>query len=189
MQVLSSFKSKPWKLWSGYSALLGRNLPTTGIQFPLFEYIRSRMIGWRRRRKAELGIQRVGVGEVLIERAGLTGLSAGIAGIVSSLATTPIDVVKTRMMLSASETVSATRTDDESKRGPRRKGTVQFGKDIFHAEGVRGLFKGGAIRAGWTAVSVGLYLGLYEGGRLFLENRRMEESGREKRGREGDELI
>ncbi|KAJ6151148.1 hypothetical protein N7470_007742 [Penicillium chermesinum] len=102
VQVLSQFKSQPWRLWSGYSALLGRNLPTTGIQFPLFEYVRARMVEWRRRRREERGIRWTGQREVLVERAGLTGLSAGMAGAVAASVTTPIDVVKTRMMLSAS---------------------------------------------------------------------------------------
>lgn len=182
-QVLSRFKGKPWKLWSGYSALLGRNLPTTGIQFPLFEFVRSQMVEWRRRRRETKGVKRTGQREVLIERAGLTGLSAGMAGIVSSFVTTPIDVVKTRMMLSATDGSSGA----VSASG-RKKGTVEFGKEIFRTDGVRGLFKGGGIRAGWTAVALSLYLGIYEGGRLFLENQRMEREGHTER-QENDQAV
>jgi hypothetical protein len=44
----------------------------------------------------------------------------------------------------------------------------------------RGLFKGGLIRAGWTAIALGLYLSLYEGGRFYLENRRTSKLSIEK---------
>lgn len=52
------------------------------------------------------------------------------------------------------------------------KGALAVGREIFGKEGVRGLFKGGAIRSGWTAVAVSLYLSIYESGRFFLEERR-----------------
>jgi hypothetical protein len=77
-------------------------------------------------------------------------------------------------MLSASE--------DRSKDGKHavgksvsagaKKGTIEVWREIVQKEGMRGLFKGGAIRAGWTAISMSLYLSLYEGGRFYLENRR-----------------
>jgi hypothetical protein len=102
----------------------------------------------------------------LVERAGLTGVSAAMSGTVAAVVTTPIDVVKTRVMLSAD--------GNESKSA---KGPVATGRDIWRHEGMRGLFKGGFIRAGWTAVALGLYLSLYEGGRVYLENRRKEIDG------------
>lgn len=170
-QVLWKFKGRPWKLWSGYTALVGRNLPMTGLQFPLFEYLRSRILDWRRGRRdvKEKGSE---VKEQLIERAGVTGVSAGLAGTVASLVTTPIDVVKTRVMLSAGSESSQGRAG-----GKVKKGALAIGREIFVKEGVRGLFKGGAIRAGWTAIAVSLYLSMYEGGRFFLENRRKQIEG------------
>ncbi|KAJ5489341.1 hypothetical protein N7539_004231 [Penicillium diatomitis] len=179
-QVLARFKGHPWKLWNGYFALLGRNLPSTAIQFPLFEYIRSRVVEkYRRRKAAGLSLDNSDrasrTKETLIERAGLTGFSASISGSVAAIITTPIDVIKTRVMLSASEAApEESRVAEKQKevRGSKQKGTWAVGKQIFRDEGVRGLFRGGAIRSVWTAVSLSLYLGLYEGGRLYLENRR-----------------
>lgn len=133
----------------------------TGLQFPLFEYLRERILKWRRERRGEsMG----GTREVLVERAGVTGVSAGLSGTVASFVTTPIDVVKTRVMLSAGEG----HMDGKGK----GKGALAVGREIFGKEGVRGLFKGGAIRSGWTAVAVSLYLSIYESGRFFLEERR-----------------
>ncbi|KAJ5766987.1 uncharacterized protein N7511_004603 [Penicillium nucicola] len=182
-QVLSKFKHQPWRLWSGYTALVGRNLPTTAIQFPMFEFVRSRLIDRRRRRKAE--VARLGNGrgafeseqsDQLIERAGLTGLAAAISGTIASTVTTPIDVIKTRVMLSAGEGRSGELEGSLNGR-KARKGPFGVGRDILRNEGVQGLFKGGLIRAGWSAVALGLYLGLYEGGRFWLEKRRMERDG------------
>ena len=202
-QVASRFKHRPWRLWSGYTALVGRNLPFTGLQFPLFEYVRTHMIRWRRQRNAAHDTKsssvargsgkskpRSEIKEQLVERAGLTGVSAAMAGMVSSFVTTPIDVVKTRVMLSASENDGAARDGGRSRgregRGVRTKGMLAVGREICQNEGIRGLFKGGAIRAGWTALSFSLYLSLYEGGRLFLENRRERLEGVERGQREGD---
>lgn len=179
-QVLSKFKKHPWRLWSGYTALVGRNLPFTGLQFPLFEYVRSRVLDWWRRRKEATGggggrARYSAQTEQLIERAGLTGLSASMSGTVASFVTTPIDVVKTRVMLSATENTGGGAEGDGTKK--TTKGTFVVGRKIFFEEGVRELFKGGAIRAVWTAVGLSLYLSMYEGGRVYLENRRKRLEG------------
>ncbi|OKP12142.1 hypothetical protein PENSUB_2302 [Penicillium subrubescens] len=194
-QVFARFKGHPWRLWNGYFALLGRNLPFTGIQFPMFEYIRSHVIERYRRRKAvkagagaSASASASGAGgnkdasgqrDQLIERAGLTGLSASVSGSIASVITTPIDVIKTRVMLSASDNTGAESVRRAVK--DSRKGTWAVGKQIVRDEGVRGLFRGGMIRGVWTAVSLSLYLGLYEGGRFYLENRRRSlEEGAER---------
>lgn len=110
-----------------------------------------------------------------VQRALITGVSAAIAGTVSSVVTTPVDVVKTRMMLGAGGSTSRDTGGSGDKRGERRRwGAWEVGKRVYREEGVRGLFKGGAIRSVWTAVSFGVYLCVYEGGRGFLENRRRE---------------
>ena len=54
-----------------------------------------------------------------------------------------------------------------------RAGGLAVGQEILRTEGVRGLFRGGALRSLWTALGSGLYLGVYESGRTYLEGRRM----------------
>ncbi|CAI7634795.1 unnamed protein product [Penicillium bialowiezense] len=176
--VLSRFRHRPWRLWSGYTALVGRNLPTTALQFPLFEYIRSNMTERWRKREGKPGDSQ-SQSNLLVERAGLTGISAALSGTVASTVTTPIDVVKTRIMLSAGtgELEGGKRDSDVKQTTRTKKGPLAVGRDIVRNEGVRGLFKGGLIRAGWTAVALGLYLSLYESGRFYLENRRREKDG------------
>ncbi|KAI2700070.1 hypothetical protein CBS147333_5942 [Penicillium roqueforti] len=189
-QVIWRFQHHPWRLWSGYTALLARNLPNTALQFPLFEYVRSHLINRRRRLKAtrmNTGQPPSEIKDQLVERAGLTGIAAAISGTIAATVTTPIDVIKTRLMLSASDAASSqhkstqagTRgneaiSSDVRKKTKPDKTLISVGRDIIRYEGVRGLFKGGLIRAGWTAIALGLYLSLYEGARFYLENRRKE---------------
>ncbi|PWY67338.1 mitochondrial carrier [Aspergillus eucalypticola CBS 122712] len=168
--TLRKFRHRPLSLWSGYTALLGRNLPFTGLNFPIFEYLRGWGAGYLLRCRTD-GDGKVG-GDALgqfgnVQRALITGVSAAIAGTVSSVVTTPVDVVKTRMMLGAGSATSR-------NIGGGGDGAWEVGKKVYREEGVRGLFKGGAIRSVWTAVSFGVYLCVYEGGRGFLENRRRE---------------
>lgn len=162
------------RLWSGYAALVARNLPFTGLQFPLYEALKARMTKWQwtANQDSSAGVLR---------HACVTGFSAGIAGSVAATVTAPIDVLKTRIMLDAGEERENGTTERQRKaqRGlswARRKTDSTslwgVGKDVYDKEGFRGLFRGGALRAGWTAIGLGLYLGSYEGGRMFLESRR-----------------
>ncbi|CEN62259.1 hypothetical protein ASPCAL08897 [Aspergillus calidoustus] len=189
LQVMRRFTSQPWKLWSGYSALLGRNLPFTGLNFPIFEFVKGELIKYRRQGQrhrsdpgscgSSAGGQGRGIergqgrgGEPVFERAVLTGIAASISGSIASVVTTPIDVVKTRMMLAASGEGSGSGVGSEVKQAER--GAWSVGKEIFRNEGVRGLFRGGAIRVVWTAMSLSIYLSIYEGGRFYLEKKRKE---------------
>ncbi|KAL2004221.1 hypothetical protein VTN02DRAFT_5364 [Thermoascus thermophilus] len=216
--VLSQFRRHPTRLWSGYTALVARNLPFTGIHFPLFEYLRGHMIDWRRGYKARTAAaagkssgnpqdqQSSSDADQLVERAGITAVAAGMAGSVAAVITTPIDVVKTRIMLSAGEESPQQQQQQQqqnhqtqqpppsaAKSEARKPGAWAVGRDIYHREGIRGLFSGGALRAGWTAVGLGLYLGAYEGGRFYLENRRKDRSraalGVRGEGEEKDAVI
>lgn len=120
----------------------------------------------------------------------MTALSAGTAGSVAAVATTPIDVVKTRIMLSASDSGDRDKSQalkqaeargadpkaeveraQQAARGGRAGGFA-VGREIWRTEGLKGLFRGGALRGIWTALGAGLYLGTYESGRKYLENRR-----------------
>ncbi|KAK3943241.1 mitochondrial carrier domain-containing protein [Diplogelasinospora grovesii] len=184
-------------LWTGYTALAARNLPFTAMQFPLFEYFRGRIWDWRDRRRAASGTAaRVapdarsaqelqekiqaskarldGVAPVLLETGLITGGSAAVSGALAAFITTPTDVVKTKMMLSAGNTSSSAGMSDQNadsaRRGPRRRNNgFDIAKDIIRQRGVHGLFRGGALRAIWTALGSGLYLGSYEVAKAWLK--------------------
>jgi len=193
MQTLKRFRSNPLALWRGYTALAGRNLPFTALQFPMFERIRESI----RRYRDERGIRT----NTLLEGGVITAVSAGTGGSIAAVVTTPVDVVKTRIMLAAVESAaedqkpkkpakdalvdatgktiqSAKDTIKETVKNvakpPSRKGSMQIGREIIAAEGVKGLFRGGGLRAVWTMLGSGLYLGVYESGRIYLAGRRGE---------------
>ena len=131
------------------------------------------------------------------ETALVTAVSAGSAGLVAAIATTPIDVIKTRIMLSAADSdqpgdetqkkvvkeLEAQGRDakaeiEKAQQAARggRAGGLAVGREIFRTEGLKGLFRGGALRGLWTALGSGLYLSVYESGRTFLEGRRAGEN-------------
>ncbi|EHK17150.1 uncharacterized protein TRIVIDRAFT_42510 [Trichoderma virens Gv29-8] len=147
-------------LFTGYSALVARNLPFTALQFPLFENLRTRL--WDRRLRLRENQTR-GVGETGL----IAGASAGMAGGLAAFVTTPSDVIKTRMM------VRVDSGDGRNKAQQHRRGMsiMRIMNDIYRERGIRGFFRGGAFRCAWTAVGSGLYLGMYDAAKLWLERR------------------
>lgn len=202
LQTLAKFKSNPTALWRGYTALAGRNLPFTALQFPMFEKLK----GLVRKERDRRGVTRGTISESGI----ITAVSAGTAGAVAAVITTPIDVVKTRVMLSAvDDTVSGVSSKVQSAKPrsdglvdalgkkvgdgkatlksaarslnslvpPKQKGkksTWKIGNEVVKENGWVGLWRGGALRGIWTFVGSGLYLGVYESGRIYLASRRGE---------------
>lgn len=149
----------------------------------------------------------------LIEHGLITAVSAGLAGSVAAWVTTPVDVVKTRVMLAAGEEGArkaeqiareqqqrarqkgngekaiADKAKESLKVGKeglkdalgstggqiwKRKSSLQIAREVVSENGVKGLFRGGALRAVWTMLGSGLYLGVYESGRIWLARRRGE---------------
>lgn len=146
------------RLLTGYSALVARNLPFTALQFPMFEALRARL--WEIRRSNAKGNDN---SRRIVETGLVSGGAAAVAGSIAAVATTPSDVVKTRMMLSASEVTDGRKTGKQTR---QTLGAVT--SQIYAENGIRGLFRGGALRAVWTALGSGLYLGVYEGAKVWL---------------------
>lgn len=88
-----------------------------------------------------------------------------------------MDVVKTRMMLAAGggELRDVRRGAHEelgeaaAARGAyRSRGGLVVAREVVAERGVAGLFRGAVLRAVWTAVGSGLYLGMYEVAKTWL---------------------
>ncbi|KAI1804940.1 mitochondrial carrier [Daldinia bambusicola] len=166
------------KLLSGYTALVARNLPFTAIQFPIFEFIRSKI--WSRRLATSQSNQKPSATEkqTLFETGIVTGTSAGLAGSFAAVVTTPMDVVKTRMMLAAGSNQDVeqgshdrTHTSQQATRYQARSG-LAVAREVVSESGIPGLFRGSALRAVWTLVGSGLYLGTYEVAKAWLSRRK-----------------
>ncbi|RDW71924.1 mitochondrial carrier protein-like protein [Coleophoma crateriformis] len=177
LETLKHFK-EPTQLWRGYGALAARNLPFTAMQFPIFEHLKIKLKSRREKQSRSTGS--------LMETAVITAISAGSAGSLAAVITTPIDVVKTRIMLSAAGEGSAANAPKEvneakgigqsltslaRKNGGVKKSGFEVAQEVFAEAGMKGLFRGAILRAVWTALGSGLYLGVYESGKRWLGHR------------------
>lgn len=134
-------------------------------------------------RKVEQGA----VARGLLEIGLVNGASAALSGAVAAVVTSPADTVKTRMMLfSGDERQQRAKLEkrEQELRHPgakvareqlevsvRRQGLngMQVARLIYQERGVSGLFRGGLLRAAWTALGSGLYLGTYEVAKVWLK--------------------
>lgn len=162
------------RLLSGYTAMVARNLPFTAIQFPIFEYARTRI--WAHRSGTKSDGTGVGTREKqsLLETGVITGTSAGLAGSFAAVVTTPMDVVKTRMMLMTGAEQDIKQGSHDRNSPPRSRlsnnsqGGLAVARQVVKERGIPGLFRGAVLRAVWTAAGSGLYLGMYEVSKVWL---------------------
>ncbi|KAF2120984.1 mitochondrial carrier domain-containing protein [Lophiotrema nucula] len=120
-----------WReLYRGWSITIMREVPFTVIQFPLWEALKR----WR--------INGSGRTEVSGVEGGLLG---SVAGAVAAGITTPLDVLKTRMMLAK-----------------ERQPTLTMLSTILRESGSRAFFAGIGPRVGWISVGGAIFLGSYQ---------------------------
>lgn len=118
-----------WReLYRGWGITVFREVPFTVIQFPLWEAMKA----WRRGERTDVsGVE--------------SAVFGSVAGAVAAALTTPLDVLKTRVMLS--------------------KERVSVG-DVFRRmvrdEGVRPFFAGIAPRVTWISIGGAIFLGSYQ---------------------------
>ncbi|XP_076678018.1 mitochondrial S-adenosylmethionine carrier protein [Andrena cerasifolii] len=121
-------------LYRGYGSTVIRDLPFGLIQMPLWEYFK---VCWKRRVQREC---------TPIEGATCGAVSVGISAAI----TTPLDVAKTRIMLS-----NTSADKDEVK-------ISLMLKEVYRKCGVRGLFAGFHPRVGGFTISGFVFFGIYE---------------------------
>lgn len=121
-------------LYRGYWSTVLRDMPFSLLQFPLWEY--SKDI-WKRKVDRELEPWEGAV-------------CGAVAGGIAAAVTTPLDVAKTRIMLS-SVTVGSSELRISSMLGK-----------LYRENGVRGLFAGVSPRVAWITVGGFIFFGIYE---------------------------
>ncbi|XP_012262810.2 S-adenosylmethionine mitochondrial carrier protein-like [Athalia rosae] len=121
-------------LYRGYWSTVLRDLPFSLLQFPLWEYLKQI---WKRKCGRELEPWEGAV-------------CGAISGGVAAAATTPLDVAKTRIMLSR---VEAGRSDLKISR---------MLVSIYRESGVQGLFAGFVPRVLWITLGGFIFFGIYE---------------------------
>lgn len=167
LATVSQFSRRPSKLWAGYTVLAASHLPGTSLTFLLYEYLRTEWF-------------EVSQGSIVVG-ANVKGsfYSGALASAVVSLLFVPVDVVKTRIRLAAG-TTSYARLPLPLKadiRGipplarPRRVSSanaVAVARGIYVQEGIRGLFRGGALTCVAAGLGGGLFLGCYDGLKVYF---------------------
>jgi hypothetical protein len=159
----------PRQLWSGYPALVAHSLPASAIQMPLYEALRQRITDYRfgdrdGETKALRDYEVKQVDLTLREASIVAAISAAVAGGIASILTAPMDMVRTRIMLDAPDTNAS-----------QKKRIANAVREILRVDGPKGLYRGCAFNSVMIAVGSGLYFGLYEGTKRWLNSDLMEE--------------
>lgn len=125
----------------GYSATIAREVPFAAIQFPVFEALKG---CWGRSQPGQ---------SVDAYQAAVCG---SVAGALAGLATCPLDVAKTRLMLG---------TD---RHGRAYTGMLSTLQRIYVEGGAAGLFAGVGPRVAWMSAGGFVFLGSYEQAKASL---------------------
>ena len=124
-------------LFRGYRTTVLREIPFSLIQFPLWEFFKST---WSK---------------TLSDGAPLSpwqsAICGSLAGGISASVTTPLDVAKTRIMLSEAGSEMA-----------KRRSTVYAIRDVFRERGVSGLYSGVAPRTALISLGGFIFFGAYD---------------------------
>ncbi|KAG9248688.1 s-adenosylmethionine mitochondrial carrier protein-like protein [Calycina marina] len=118
------------ELYRGWSVTIMREVPFTVIQFPLWESMKE----YKRRTSGREGISGVE-----------SALFGSAAGAVAAGVTTPLDVLKTRMMLAKEKTA-----------------VVPLLKQILRDSGPKAFFAGIGPRIMWISIGGAVFLGSYQ---------------------------
>ncbi|KAJ7704977.1 mitochondrial carrier domain-containing protein [Mycena rosella] len=122
--------------YRGFGSTIMREIPFTSIQFPLYELLKSRLSRIVQRKP------------LYAHEAAVCG---SIAGGVAAALTTPLDVLKTRVML--------------DMRDPAKEVLPSLAarlKHIYLTEGMPALFAGVVPRTLWISAGGAVFLGVYE---------------------------
>ena len=145
-----------WReLYRGWGITIFREVPFTVIQFPLWEALKA--FGRERRERTGRGLfgdlrRDKGVGEVGAAESAVYG---SLAGAVAAGVTTPLDVLKTRVMLST-----------------ERRGFASLAAEILRDHGVRPFFAGIGPRVMWISIGGAIFLGSYQWAVNAMQGRR-----------------
>ncbi|CAO1626237.1 unnamed protein product [Sympodiomycopsis kandeliae] len=147
--------------WKGFGTTVAREIPFTCIQFPLYERLKLILL---QRHNTSLSFTETPLKSLPTYQAALVGSFSG--GIAAAL-TTPLDVVKTRLML-VERKVAAGNVDAAALGGVNQKFLPTLAH-ISKTEGIKGLFKGVVPRTIWISLGGAVFLGSFELGVKALE--------------------
>ncbi|KAL8777812.1 MAG: hypothetical protein Q9194_002343 [Teloschistes cf. exilis] len=120
-----------WReMYRGWGITIMREVPFTAIQFPLWEGMKI----WRRRQIAQTEVSALE-----------SGAFGSVAGAVAAALTTPLDVLKTRLMLAQ-----------------KRQSAASMVVEIWKTSGPRAFLSGIGPRIMWISAGGAIFLGTYQ---------------------------
>ena len=131
----------PLGLYRGYVSTALRDIPFMIVMFSVYENVKLYS------------------GGLLAKYWWCSALAGAASGGLAGLCTTPVDVVKTRIMTSGLE---------ELKGLGRRKGMWEVGSELVRSEGWRGLMRGAGARSVWWFCVCGVFFPSYEQSKAVL---------------------
>lgn len=132
------------ELYRGGGITIIREIPFTIVQFSLWEYFKAAYS----RRQTDLSDREVG-----LVTATESAVFGSIAGAIAAAGTTPLDVLKTRLMLERRETGEGV---------DKRQGVLGAIRQVQSHDGFRGFFRGFVPRVGWISTGGAIFLGTYQ---------------------------
>jgi solute carrier family 25 S-adenosylmethionine transporter 26 len=137
-------RESPLGLYRGFFAMVAREIPFSGIQFPVYEGVRKLTQGNR----------------VAGENSTVGSMGCGaVAGGTAAFLTTPFDFIKTRIIL------------EETAEGSVRRSALEIASDAVKKDGVTVLWSGATARTALISVGGCVFFGAYETSTAFLQNR------------------
>ncbi|OAP64922.1 hypothetical protein AYL99_00894 [Fonsecaea erecta] len=131
------------ELYRGGGVTIMREIPFTITQFSLWEYFKASYSDRQHRL--------TGRHEGLVT-AWESAIFGSVAGGIAAGLTTPLDVLKTRIMLARKE----------AGQSSTRAGPARVLQQIWRDEGAAGLFRGFVPRVGWISTGGAIFLGTYQ---------------------------
>ncbi|KAF3781981.1 S-adenosylmethionine carrier 1 [Nymphaea thermarum] len=127
-------------LYAGYSSFLLRDLPFDAIQFCIYEQLR---IGYKLAARRDLSDPE-------------NALIGAFAGAFTGAVTTPLDVIKTRLMVQGSSS--------------QYKGMIDCVQTIVREEGASALLKGIGPRVLWIGIGGSIFFGVLERTKILVSH-------------------
>ncbi|KDP35277.1 hypothetical protein JCGZ_09436 [Jatropha curcas] len=137
-------------LYAGYGSFLLRDLPFDAVQFCIYEQLR---IGYKVAAQRELNDPE-------------NAIIGAFAGALTGAITTPLDVIKTRLMVQGSAN--------------QYKGIFDCVQTVVREEGPNALLKGLGPRVLWIGIGGSIFFGVLESTKRFLSQRRLTPSQQSK---------
>ena len=159
------------ELYRGGGVTIMREIPFTIIQFTLWEQFKKSYSLRRAGMRTARGSRTNGVRSNEQVSATESAIFGSLAGAIAAAATTPLDVLKTRMMLARRQhgtdlTAGASTTQPNTTSTPPRPagraGPLQILRTIQQTEGLGGFFRGLGPRMAWISIGGAVFLGTYQ---------------------------